>query len=82
MESLPETLLQGLVRPVCPVASNEVDESLVIRAALLGEGGSKLTSRDVDCWQKVLTSRQYLNSLSDLRKAFANLIKKLCPGEL
>ena len=81
MESLPETLLQGLVRPVCPVASNEVDESLVIRAALL-RGGSKLTSRDVDCWQKVLTSRQYLNSLSDLRKAFANLIKKLCPGEL
>ena len=82
MESLTETLLQGLVRPVCPVASNKVDESLVIRAALLREGGSKLTSRDVDCWQKMLTSRQYLNSLSDLRKAFVNLIKKLCPGEL
>ena len=53
-----------------------------MRAGLLTKGGSGPSGLDSDGWRSILTSRQFENSSSDLRKAYANFVKTLCPGEL
>ena len=81
-ESSPETLLQDPFRPIHPVPHDDIDESLIMRAAMLSKGGSEPSGLDADDWREILTSRQFGNSPSDLRKAFANFIKKLYSEEL
>ena len=81
-ESSPKTLLQGPFRPIHPVAHDDIDKSLVMRAAMLTKGGSGPSGLDADGWRGILTSKQFGNSSSDLRKTFANFIKKLCSEEL
>ena len=49
-ESSPETLLQGLFRPIHPVAYDDTDESLVMRAAMLTKGSSRPSALDADDW--------------------------------
>ena len=49
---------------------------------MLSKGGSEPSGLDADDWREILTSRQFGNSSSDLRKAFANFIKKLYSEEL
>ena len=78
----PETLLEGPIRPIHPVVYEDINENLVMRAATLTKGGSGPSGLDADGWRRLFTSRQYGNSSSDLRKAFANFIKKLCVEEL
>ena len=80
-ESSPEIFLQGPFRPIQPVAHDDIKESLVMRAAMLTKGDSGPAGLDANGWRMILTSRQFANSSSDLRKAFANFIKKLCSEE-
>ena len=47
-ESSPETLLQGPFRPIHPVAYDDIDESLVMRALMLTKGGSGPSGLDAD----------------------------------
>ena len=49
-ESLPETLLQDPFRPIHPVPHDDIDESLVMRAAMLSKGGSGPSGLDADDW--------------------------------
>ena len=48
----------------------------------LTKGGSGPSSLDADEWRRMLTSREFGTSSTDLRKTFAQVIKKLCIEEL
>ena len=48
----------------------------------LTKGGSGPSGLDADEWRRMLTSREFGTSLTDLRKTFAQVMKKLCIEEL
>ena len=49
---------------------------------MLTKVGSGLSGLDADGWRRMLTSREFGTSSTDLRKTFAQLIKRLCIEEL
>ena len=49
---------------------------MVKEAALKTKGGSGPSRQDADGWRKILVSRSYRTINADLRRAFANVIKK------
>ena len=51
----------------------------IIKLTKVGSGPSSL---DADEWRRMLTSREFGTSSTDLRKTFAQVIKKLCIEEL
>ena len=59
-----------------------MDESLILKAAMLTKGGSAPSSLDADIWRKILTSRSFGTASSDLRKTFALFVKRLCLEEI
>ena len=83
-ESSPEVLIEGPVRnqKIHPVVYDETDESLILKAATLTKGESGPSSLDADGWRRILTSREFGTSSSDLRKTFPQLIKRLFIEEL
>ena len=50
---------------------------MILKAATLTKGGSGPSGLDADEWHRILTSREFGTSPSDLRKTFAQLIKRL-----
>ena len=83
-EPPPEVLMEGPVRKIHPEAYDNTDESLILKAAMLTKGRSGPSGLDADGWRRMLTSREFGTSSTDLclRKTFAQLIKKLCIEEL
>ena len=81
-EPPPKVLIEGPVRKIHPVVYNDFDESLILKAAMLMKGGSGPSDLDADGWRRMLTSREFGTSSTDLRKTFAQLIKRLCIEEL
>ena len=77
-----EVLLQGPTRPVHPIVYEDMDESLILKAAMLTKGGSGPSDLDADGWRKILTSRSFGTSSSELRKTFALFVKSLCVEEI
>ena len=53
-----------------------------MKAATLTKGGSGPSGLDADGWRRILTSRVFGTSSTDLRKTFAQLIKRICIEEL
>ena len=54
-----------------------IDESLVLKVAMLTKGGSGPSGLDTDGWCRILISGVFGTSSTDLCKAFAQLIKIL-----
>ena len=81
-EPPPKVLIEGPVRKIHPVVYNDFDESLILKAAMLMKGGSGPSDLDADGWRRMLTSREFGTSSTDLRKTLAQLIKRLCIEEL
>ena len=77
-----EILLQGPVRPVHPIVYEDMDESLILKAAMLTKGGSGPSGLDTDGWRKIVTSRSFGTASSDLRKIFALFVKRPCLEEI
>ena len=77
-----EVLLQGPTRPVHPIVYEDMDESLILKAVMLTKGGSGPSDLDADGWRKILTSRSFGTSSSELRKTFALFVKSLCVEEI
>ena len=73
-----EALLQGPIRPVHPIVHEDMDESLILKAAMLTNVGSGPSGLDTDCWRKILISRSFGTASSELRKTFALFAKRLC----
>ena len=51
-EPLEEALLQGPIQPVHPILYEVMDESLILKAAVLTKGGSRPSGFDADGWKK------------------------------
>ena len=77
-----EVLLQGSTRPIHPILYENMDESLILKAAMLTKGGSGPSGLDADGWRKILTSRSFGTASSELRKTFALFVKRLCVEEI
>ena len=52
---------------------------MVKQAAIKTKGGSGL---DTDGWRRILASNSYGNTNVDFRRAFAEMIKKLCTTKI
>ena len=72
-EATPDVLLQGPIRQVHQVVYDDIDEALVMKAAMKTKGGSGPSG---------LVSNLFGNCASDLRKAVAEFIKILCAGQI
>ena len=59
-----------------------MDESLILKAAMLTKGGSGPSDLDADGWRKILTPRSFGAASSELRKTFALFVKRLCLEEI
>ena len=82
-ESPPEVLIEGTIRKIHPVVcDDDIDESLILKASMFIKGGSGPSGLDTDRWHRMLTSTELGTSSTDLRKTFAQLIKRLCIEEL
>ena len=77
-----EVLLQRPVRPVHPIVYEDMDESLILKAAMLTKGGSETSGLDTDGWRKILTSSSFGTASSDMYKTFALFVKRLCLKEI
>ena len=73
-----EVLLRVEKPSVHPVVFEGVDENTVKEAALKTKGASGSSGLDADGWRKIIVSKSYGTINADLRRAFANVIKKIC----
>ena len=71
-----EVLLRGEKPSVHPLVFEDIDNRMVKEAALKTKGVSGLLGLHADGWRKILVSKSYGKINADLRKAFANVIKK------
>ena len=76
-EPTQEVLLQGPVRPVHQIVYEDMNESLILKAAMLIKGGSGPSGLDADGWRKILISRSFGTASSHLRKTFGLFVKRL-----
>ena len=74
--------MQGPTRPVHPIVNEDMDESLILKAAMLTKGGPGPSTLEADGWRKYLTSRSFGTASSELRKTFALFVKRLCLEEI
>ena len=81
-EPPPEVLIEVSVRKSNPVVYDDIRESLVLKALMLTKGGLGLSDFDTEEWRRMLTSREFGTSSTDLQKTLAQLIKILCIEEL
>ena len=81
-ESNKKVLLRREKPSVHPVVFEDIDENMVKEAALKTKGGAGPSGLDANGWRKILVSKTYRTINVDLRKAFANVIKKICTGKL
>ena len=69
--------LQGPMKSINPILFVEIDDEMIIKAAKNTKGGSGPSGMDADGWRKILVSRIYGDYGKDLRRAFAEFIKKI-----
>lgn len=74
--------LQGPLPTVENVIFDVIDDSMVLEAAKIIRGGSGPSGLDADGWRRILVSRDYGETGTDLRKAIASLIRKVCSVEV
>ena len=77
-----EVLLRGENSSVHPVVFEDVDKNMVKETTLKTKEGSGPSGLDADGWRKILVSKSYGTINSDLIRAFANVIKKICIEKL
>ena len=73
-----ETIIKDPLERIHAIAFNEINEDIILKAASITKGGSGPSGMDAEGWRRILTSSQYGTATSDLRKIFADVIKKLC----
>ena len=59
-----------------------MNESLILKTAMLTKGRSGPSGLDADGWRKILTSRSFGTVSSKLRKTFTLFVKSLCVEEI
>ena len=77
-----DALLTGEVPQFHPVIFDSIDEEMVRKAAIKTKGGSGPSGLDADGWRRILTSSSFGQCTIDLRKAIAEMTKKMCTEKL
>jgi len=77
-----DALLPGEILTVQPIIFDAIDDEMVLNAVQLTKGGSRLSGMDADGWRKILISRVYGETGNDVRRSFANSIKKMCRDKI
>ena len=77
-----EVLLGGKKPSIHPVVFEDTDESMVNETVPKTKSGSGPSGLDADGWRKILVSKSYGTINVDLRRAFANVIKKIFTEKL
>ena len=77
-----DATLQGPIQTVEDVIFDVIDDKMVFEAAKITRGGSGPSGMDADGWRRILTSKDYGDAGSDLRKAISSLIKVICIREI
>ena len=73
-----EALLDEPFKRIHPIVFDAINEDTVLKAATVTKGGSGPSGLDADGWRRILCSSVFGTTNLDLRKAIAELIKKLC----
>ena len=76
--STEEVLLPDKPETAHEIKYENINAESVRKATLKNRGVSGPSGMDADGWRKVLTSKQFGDSSTDLCKTLANVIKKLC----
>ena len=76
--STEEVLLPDKPETAHEIKYENINAESVRKAALKTRGGSGPSGMDADGWRRILTSKQFGDSSTDLCKTLANVIKKLC----
>ena len=71
-------LIQGETPTVEPVIFEDIDESLIAKAAIRTKGAAGPSGLDSDGWRRLLISKNYGVIGKDLRTAIAEMAKNLC----
>ena len=77
-EASDNIMIQGPLERIHPIAYDMIEETLVLSAAVDNKGGSGPSGMDAYGCHRILASSQYGTASSDLRKAFAEVIKNMC----
>ena len=73
-----DVLLTDIPEKVHPIKYECIDADMIRRAAAKTKGGAGPSGLDANGWNRILTSKSFGNSSTDLCKTFAEVIKKLC----
>ena len=76
-EPSPDILLQGPTRPIHPVAYDDIDESVIIKASILTKGESGPSGLDADGWWRILTSYTFGTATLDYTLYMISFQKKI-----
>ena len=77
-ETSQQALLQGPIQKMHPIVYDVIDEELIKKAAIRTKRGSGSSGLDADGWRRIIVSSCFGTATLDLRKAIAELVKKLC----
>ncbi|XP_057302766.1 uncharacterized protein LOC130636933 [Hydractinia symbiolongicarpus] len=73
-----DALIDQLSQRIHDIVLDIIDEDMVLKAATYTKGGSGPSGLDADGWRRILCSSTFGTTNTDLRKAIAELTKKLC----
>ena len=73
-----EVLLPDQTESIHRIKYENINADAVRKAALKTKGGSGPSGMGANCWKRILTSRKFAESSTDLCTTIANMIKKLC----
>ena len=77
-EAIDEVILTEPLQRIHPIIYDVIDEDIVLKAVTVTKGGSGPSGLDGDGWRRILCSTAFGTTNTDLRKAIAEIIKKLC----
>ena len=70
-------LIQGLKRPIHPVAHDTMDELIIMKALILTKDGSGASGLNAERWRRILSSRAFGTATLDLRKNICSTNQKV-----
>ena len=77
-ETSADVLLTDIPEKIHPIKFEDINADTIRRAAINTKGGSGPSGMDADGWRTLFVSNSFGDSSSDLCKAFACAVRKLC----
>ena len=75
-------LIKGDIPFIDPVMYNDINETTIMNAALRTKGAAGPSGINADGWRRILVSKNYGKTGTELRSSLARFAKKLCTKEI